>query len=99
MRLTSAEAASYEQNGFLVREGAFSADEITEINRACEQTCTAVTARSVEKARVQVSQYYVFERDVADSELDFERNEIDPDRLDTSGMIVVEVPAGSVMDA
>lgn len=216
MRLTSAELTSYEENGYLVRDGAFSAEEVKEIHRACEETCTSVAARSVERAKVKVSQYYVFERDVADStlikwepgdgnviqglepvahlhpyfgalakhpafteptcsilgvdevalfteklntkrarvggeyalhkdypywtdsaedperlvtlsvalddstaengalevlpgshkmknpptkdsELDFERNELDPDRLDTSGMIVVEVPAGSVI--
>jgi ectoine hydroxylase-related dioxygenase (phytanoyl-CoA dioxygenase family) len=32
-----------------------------------------------------------------DSELEFERNELDPERLDTSAMISVEVPAGSAI--
>ena len=27
----------------------------------------------------------------------FERNEIDPDRMDTSGMVTVEIPAGSAI--
>lgn len=32
-----------------------------------------------------------------ESELEFERNEIDPDRMDTSAMVAVEVPAGSAI--
>jgi ectoine hydroxylase-related dioxygenase (phytanoyl-CoA dioxygenase family) len=32
-----------------------------------------------------------------ESELEFERNELDPERMDTSGMIPVEVPAGSAV--
>jgi ectoine hydroxylase-related dioxygenase (phytanoyl-CoA dioxygenase family) len=32
-----------------------------------------------------------------DSELEFERNELDPARMDTSAMVAVEVPAGSAI--
>jgi ectoine hydroxylase len=32
-----------------------------------------------------------------ESELEFERNEIDPERMDTSAMVAVEVPAGSAI--
>lgn len=67
MRLTGAELESYGENGYLVREGAFSPEEVKDINRAFEEVCSALAERSDEQAKVKVSQYYVFERSTADA--------------------------------
>jgi hypothetical protein len=51
MRLTSAELESYGENGYLVREGAFSPEEVKDIHRAFEDVCATLAERSASRPR------------------------------------------------
>lgn len=61
MRLTDDERRSYQRDGFLVREKAFSHDEVEALRTATEELCDELAA--VEGTRVQVSRHYIFEPD------------------------------------
>lgn len=60
MRLTDDERASYERDGFLVREKAFSRDEIEELRTATEELCSDVAAVAGTHKH-KVSRHYIFE--------------------------------------
>ena len=63
MRLTDEEARRYERDGFLVREKAFTMDEVEELRAASEQLCEELAAVSG-KRKMRVSEHYVFEPDL-----------------------------------
>jgi hypothetical protein len=61
-RLSAEEKASYERDGFLVRRGVFTSDEIAELIEASEELCRDLAAAEGGN-KIRVSQDYVFEPD------------------------------------
>jgi ectoine hydroxylase len=63
--LTTDERLSYERDGYLVREAVLSPQEIDVLRRACEELCQRLVQSSSEERKIDVSEFYVFELDLA----------------------------------
>ena len=61
-RLTADEKAAYERDGFILRRGKFTAEEIKELIEASEELCRDL-AEAEGRTKVRVSADYVFEPD------------------------------------
>lgn len=62
MKLSDAERRSYEEQGYLVRRGVLSPSEVEHLRDATEELCRDLSAAAgPSRARVRVSQHYVFE--------------------------------------
>src|SRR5688500_5953723 len=65
VRLTPDERTAWEHDGFLVRHGAFTPEEVDEIATACEELCRdlADAEGTQNRNKIRVSRDYVFEPD------------------------------------
>ncbi len=61
--LSRTEWDAYQRDGFIIRHGLFSQEQLNEIEDACESLCDRLVAQSTESRKVDVSQFYVFETD------------------------------------
>lgn len=61
-RLAAEEKAAYERDGFLLRRGKFTAEEVAELIEASEELCRDL-AHAEGRKKMRVSQDYVFEPD------------------------------------
>lgn len=65
LELSSDERRRYERDGYLVRESVLTDEELHNLRTACEELCQQLTAMSLDDRKVDVSQFYVFELDLA----------------------------------
>ena len=63
IELTAAERRAFDDDGYMVREGVLNRSELATVRHACEELCERLVAHSAESAKVDVSQFYVFEMD------------------------------------
>jgi hypothetical protein len=98
---TTDERLHSERDGYLVREAVLALQEIDVLRRACEELCELLVKSSIEERKIDVQvlpgSHLVDALPFKESEPEFERNEIDSARMDTSAMVPVEVSAGSAI--